>query len=392
MLLEKNRPLSPSQLECIYSLKDHDAAALPADRTTLAPRIYTDPQHFRLETECIFRREPLPVTVSALLPRPGMFVAQEAYGTPMLLTRGNDGEVRAFRNVCRHRGTLLCESNTPQRGGRVVCPYHAWTYGLEGQLIGVPRQETFKNFNKADHRLKELPCREAGGVIWIALQPGDADFSNATNAVTIDLDAIGLPGMHLYRRKIYPVAANWKLILDAFLENYHILRLHAESVAKYFVDSTNQYDVIGLHLRSTSGRANFSTSGASPNFEDIRRTTAFAYHLFPTAVFITSPTYASFMVVTPEAYNRSHVEVMMLTGEEPTTPEALDHYQRSFDLIERVFEKEDFHAAALGQKGLEADDGADPLVMGGLERGLRIYHDHIESRLAPHQRMTQSGS
>ena len=301
-------------------------------------------------------------------------------GVPLLLTRSKTGEVHAFRNVCRHRGTLLCEERVPRSGGRVVCPYHAWTYGLDGRLIGVPRQETFDKFDKAEFGLRELPCREAGGVIWVALRPGAADFSNATNDIVKDLDAIGLPKMHLYRRKIEPVDANWKLILDAFLENYHVQRLHANSVAKYFVDSANVYDPIGRHLRSTSGRSNFDRNEASPDFEKIRHATAFGYHLFPSAVLITSPTYVSFMVVAPVAPNRSHVEVNMLTSEEPKTPKALDHYQRSFDLVEQVFYKEDFHVAALVQKGIEAGD-CGPLVLGGLEQGIRIYHEHIASRL-----------
>ena len=270
MLSEKGYCLSPGQLEAIYNLQDPSKVSLPSARTTVDPKIYTDTARFQLEMDRIFHREPLPLTISGLLPDPGMYVAHEAYGVPLLLTRSKTGEVHAFRNVCRHRGTLLCEERVPRSGGRVVCPYHAWTYGLDGRLIGVPRQETFDKFDKAEFGLRELPCREAGGVIWVALRPGAADFSNATNDIVKDLDAIGLPKMHLYRRKIEPVDANWKLILDAFLENYHVQRLHANSVAKYFVDSANVYDPIGRHLRSTSGRSNFDRNEASPTCHGIR--------------------------------------------------------------------------------------------------------------------------
>lgn len=370
-------PLSSSQLDRLNSLPDHAEAKSPSAWATVNPEVYTSRERFQLEHDLIFQKEPLPVTVSGRLPRPGMFTACNAYGVPLLLTRDKDGHVRSFHNVCQHRGTLLCEKLDPTAGRRIVCPYHAWTYDLEGRLIGVPQQETFDGLNKDKLRLAELPCKEAGGVIWVALNPGKADFSNATNAITEDFDSIGVANMHLYRRKEYQVNANWKLVMDAFLEGYHVLRLHSDSVARFFVDTPAMADLIGPHLRLMQGRPNFDKRAVSQTFEEVRRNTTFSYNIFPSGVLITSPTYVNFMVIMPQAYNRTTVEYSMLTAEEPTNE---DLYRRSFDLMDKVFGDEDFRAATLCQKGLEAG-GVKELVLGGLEQSIRVFHNHIESRL-----------
>ena len=122
--LSAERALSASQRAGLENYPDHPEARIPTARTTISSAVYTDPARFDLEMQRIFRRDPVPIAPSALLPTPGMFVAHEAYGHPVLLTRGKDGQVRAFRNVCQHRGTLLCEDHSPKTGGRVVCPYH----------------------------------------------------------------------------------------------------------------------------------------------------------------------------------------------------------------------------------------------------------------------------
>ncbi len=372
--------LAPTGGQMALARQIADGAGRPNRGITHVPASrYTDPAWFAREKAALFDALPQVIAPSALLPEPNMAVPHDSTGRPLLITRDKAGEAHVFLNVCRHRGTKLVEGHEAVCANRLVCPYHAWTYMLDGKLIGMPRPETFPGLDKGEYRLKRLPTREAGGLIWFA-NSEDADFTEA-ETLGHDFDAFGMSGLHLFARQTHVVESNWKLIMDAFLESYHVTRLHANTIGPFFKDGITAADMIGGHQRSAVGRAAELADIDMGNWPALRSAVTFAYSLFPGAEVVVSPDYVNLMVMMPQSVDRTLVEDFMLIPEEPKTDKARDHWQRSWELLDGdVFGSEDFRAAALGQQGLSSG-AIGELTLGTLETGIRQFHDAIEAQL-----------
>ena len=341
--------------------------------------VYTDPTRFDAEQRALFGKLPLALAPSALLPVNGQAVAHDGYGVPLIISRDGDGRVHVMANICRHRGTRLIESEDVVQAKRIVCPYHAWTYGADGALLAVPRSDCFPGLEKDDRQLIRFPAVESGGLIWFA-RDSSADFATST-AIAADMDAFGLADLHLYRRKTHRVACNWKLVIDAFLESYHVQRLHAATIASFFADGITAADFIGPHQRAVVGRADYLSEIDRDDWAALRRAVTYTYFLFPSAVLVVSPDYVNLLVVMPQSTSSCLVEDFMLIPEQSATPEAEAHWQKSWDLLDGgTFASEDFRAAELCQRGL--DSGlVEQITLGTLEEGIAAFHERVEQGL-----------
>jgi phenylpropionate dioxygenase-like ring-hydroxylating dioxygenase large terminal subunit len=369
---------TPGQRALAEALARGDAA-LGEGIQTLPASVYIDPDRFEAEQRAIFDKLPHLLAPSALLPRNGEAVAHDGYGTPLILSRDAEGKAHVFANVCRHRGTRLIDSHEVAPAKRIVCPYHAWAYKPDGQLTGIPRADCFPDFDKSTHGLKEFPSIEAGGLIWWAKDDA-ADFGDAL-ALAPDLDAFGLGDLYLYRRRTHDVVANWKLFVDAFLESYHVQRLHANTIATFFTDGITAADTIGRHQRAVVGRESYLSEIDRDDWGQLRKAVTYTYQLFPASVIIVSPDYINLLVGMPQSTGRTLIEDFMLIPEAPPTNEAAAHWQRSWDLLDGgTFGAEDFGAAALCHRGL-ASGQIDEVILGKLEAGIADFHRKIEEAL-----------
>lgn len=349
---------------------------------TVPANVYLDSDRFLKEKERLFRRLPVPLVPSALLPTAGQSVTHDGYGVPLIVSRDREGVAHVFLNVCRHRGTRLVESSEPETGGAIVCPYHAWTYNLDGTLRGMPLAESFPGLKKDAYGLVGLPVHECGGLIWTVLDGSDANPRDYICDIADDLDAAGIGASYMYKRRTHDVASNWKLIMDAFSESYHVQRLHRSSIGPYFADAVTVSDRVGPHFRSAVGRAEFLRAAEFRTLDELRRVVTFSFNIFPGAVIVVSPDYVNVMLLYPQSVDQTLVEDFMLIPAAPESDEAEEHWARSFELLDGgVFGGEDFRAAALGQQGL-ATGAIDELTLGTAERGVYEFHAEIERYMA----------
>jgi phenylpropionate dioxygenase-like ring-hydroxylating dioxygenase large terminal subunit len=302
-------------------------AALGKEIIELDAAVYSDPQRFEAEQRRVFDKVPLVVAPSALLPEYRQAVAHDGYGVPLLVTRDGEGTAHVLANVCRHRGTRLVESHDVVAAKGIACPYHAWTYGPDGALKGVPRADCFPGLDRSEKHLLRFPAVESGGLIWFARDEA-ADFGSS-RALGPDFDAFGLGALHLYRRHTHAVEANWKLIVDAFLESYHVQRLHAGTIADFFADGITAADQVGPHQRAVVGRADYLSAIDRDDWNQLRHAVTYTYFLFPSAILIVSPDYVNLLVVMPQSVGSSLVEDFMLIPEPPRTAEAEEHWRKS---------------------------------------------------------------
>jgi phenylpropionate dioxygenase-like ring-hydroxylating dioxygenase large terminal subunit len=374
--------LSASQIDAIRRLPPIGQTPVRTDEARRPVGMFIDPAHHALEQREVFRRVPVPVALSAQLPQPQMFLALDVHGVPVLLSRNAQGQAQSFLNACQHKGSKLVERSDAFKGGRVSCPYHAWTYSTDGALVGVPRKEVFPTLRTEERGLARLHCKEAGGFIWVLLDPdAEPDFGLVNDELVADLDALRMGSQHVYGHKTFELAANWKLVIEPFLEPYHIQRLHATTVAAMFADVPNITDRLGDHLRQVSGKANFEPSMLDGMAgENIHKTITHAYVLFPSTVIITSPYYISVMFIEPRGPAHSTVRYFNLTREAPDNDKAHELFRRSYEMILNVFGNEDFRAACLSQIGL-ASGALKDVVYGGLETPIPMFYETLDQHL-----------
>ena len=208
---------------------------------------YRDPAIWAREMQSIFLEVPLLVALSCDLPAPGDYRTFVIVGRPLLIVRGDDGRVRTFLNVCRHRGARVALAASGN-ARRFTCPYHAWSYDLAGRLDAVTGREIFGDIAAAG--LTELPTEERHGAVFAALKPHVAlDLDAWLGGIGESLAALNLTALHPHRATSTLETPNWKLAADGYLDGYHIGYLHRDSIGVKSITNRNTYDLCGPHVR-----------------------------------------------------------------------------------------------------------------------------------------------
>ena len=347
---------------------------------------YTDPAELAREQVALFRRQPIILAHVSELTKPRDFVTQDVGGVPLVILRDDEGEIRVFVNACRHRGTRLLEEAEGSCKRTLTCRYHAWTYGLDGSLIRVPHEEVFEGLERSTLGLRSVPHQVWHGFVWAVVdgERGAAPDMAASLGPVLDddFDAFELATHHVARKLTTVKNANWKLVMDAFAEGYHLKSLHRQSLARFFLE-TSILDDCAPHVRQVGARKTLlEVAGESEETWDLRRDTTVFYNVFPNSVLVFHPLWVSQMSLFPVGVDHVRVVHRMLAPCEPSDEAARARLEKSFEHIHsQVFEKEDLSIAESIQSTL-ASGSNDHVLLGGLEEGMRLFHQARDRALA----------
>ena len=353
-------------------------AATGAERTAYVRRSrYVSPERFALERVRIFGATPQLVAHESELADPGACMTVDVAGVSLLVVRGPDGEVRAFRNACRHRSTELVPEDAPCRKKAFVCRYHGWTYDLTGKRIHVPHVTSFAGLDADRDALVPAHARVRNGFVWASLAP--FDLAAHLGGLDGELATVNFGAARVHARSTREVRGNWKLVVDAFLDGYHIRHLHRDTVYRFFFDAQSEAEPVGRHIRAATARRTLAE--VDEEFLEnapIRELVTPSYSIFPNAILVLHPDYTSVMRLEPLAADRTRfVHTMLVEGD--VTPERKAHFDKSFALIdEGVFASEDLAVVESIQRGMQST-ADDLMLFGELEVAAKWFHDAVDS-------------
>jgi phenylpropionate dioxygenase-like ring-hydroxylating dioxygenase large terminal subunit len=283
---------------------------------TLAGRYYTSAEVLADEGERLFARNWICVGRGEHIAAPGEYMLATIAGESILIVRDRAGVVRAFYNVCRHRGTRLCAAERGRLGETIQCPYHAWTYRLDGRLTGAPHMAGTPGFDMSDYPLHPVALAGWEGFLFVNLSPAPQPFEKVFAPVAGRFARYNLPVLRTVRRIEYDVKANWKLVMQNYSECLHCPTIHPELSTKLPYTSGANDLVEGaflggyMQIKAPNESATMSGRSCAIPLGDLAgddRARAYYYTLFPTMMLSLHPDYAVFYTVWPVSATASRV-------------------------------------------------------------------------------------
>jgi phenylpropionate dioxygenase-like ring-hydroxylating dioxygenase large terminal subunit len=364
-----------------------------AHTTTLAPEpyrqradVYTDRPRLDAEIFALFRGRPLVVGLSADLAETGDCVATEAAGVPLLLVRGEDSIVRAFLNICRHRGGRVFTGRG--RPGRALkCPYHSWAYDLDGDLLGQPlARNAFEGLDRSELGLIAVPAAERFGLILARVgdDPDPIDVDAELAGLGPELAEYSFDNWRFFDQRSGIFDANWKLVHDTFLESYHVFSLHRDTLAPDVLSTPFVGENFGPHTRGVVMRKEVTSLLERPEAEwELKPFGSIVYLLFPSAILnLPMSGHAELWEIYPEPDDphRSRASVRFYIPADRASEASREFWEANVRFTERVVFGEDFGQQQDIHRSLRS--GLMPeVIYGRNEPALIHHHEQVRNAL-----------
>jgi Rieske 2Fe-2S family protein len=353
---------------------------------TLPGRYYYDPEIFAQEQERIFSRVWMCVGRADAIPAAGSyFLANVGYENVIVL-RDRQGTLRAFLNVCRHRAARVCLEETSQLKGTMQCRYHAWTYSLDGTLVGAPNMKDDPGFDASTRGLAPVALQEWEGLIWLNLSDDPSPLSDQLGVFYTRYARYHVGALRAWRRIVYDVKANWKLVVENFQECCHCAIAHPElsaQVPSFKAGYVSGYSGGGARFGEDIESLTTTGKTARPSFRDITEEDRHTYYgttLKPNLFLSLHPDYALTHIMTPLAPDRTLIvcdwlfdpQVMAQPGFDGT--DGVDFW----DLVNR----QDWEICEITQLGVRSKIYRDGGIFAPLEQHIRQFNDWVLEKLA----------
>jgi Rieske 2Fe-2S family protein len=293
------------------------SASFKQGARTMPGEYYTSPEVFAREQEQIFARSWICVGRSSRFDQPGSYFVKVVAGESLIFLRDRGGILRAFFNVCRHRGTRLCAEESGQISETIQCQYHAWTYATDGRLIGAPHMGEVSGFNKADYPLHQAALAEWEGFLFVNIAREPVSFELSHAPLLGRFARFGLPGLKVGHRVSYDVPANWKLIFQNYNECLHCPVIHPELSARMPYQSgandLTEGPFLGGYMVISEPAVSVTMSGGAvgvpiADLSDDDRRRAFYYSFQPNMLLSIQPDYVNYYTLWPVSATQTIVE------------------------------------------------------------------------------------
>ncbi len=375
----------------IFELAENDTTQMLDEVMSNPASNYTDPDKLAQEINILFREFPIVIAHGSELADSGDYLTHDDTGVPILAVRTGEGEVKAYLNVCRHRGARI-EDLPCGNSRRFTCPYHAWTYDLDGALRGMPQPVGFDSVDFSERGLVELPAFERFGLIWVVPSPQDPQET----AIDIDawlapmaehLGGLDLADHVVFEKWALPRDMSWRLALEGFQESYHFCSAHRHTACSNYLDNQSVWIDCEPHMRHAVPLPRTLEMQGTPEDEWEYRTNFMTQnYLFPANFVQTMTDHVYVHTIIPTGPGTCAFHCMMLVHksvapESAENPEKAERYWRAnYDVVRSVF-NEDFVIGEGIQKGFAAGAN-DDVIFGRYEVGLHFGQKAIDAALA----------
>jgi Rieske 2Fe-2S family protein len=364
----------------------------PSLISTLPGHFYTDPAIFELEQAKIFEARWFAVARSSEVSTPGKFKTVDVGRESVILVRGRDRQLRAFFNVCRHRGAKLCVEESGEAKRNLQCPYHAWTYGLDGKLVAAPNLTKMQDIDRTEYGLVNVHLREWLGYAWVCLADEPPSFEDTVIGAATqrlgDAEAInswGIDELQVGRRITYDVKANWKLIIENFMECYHCATIHPEltEVLPEFADGYAAQYYVGHGAAFAEDVKGFTVDGSEgldviPGVGEDHDRKYYAITVNPQVFINLVPDHVIFHRMYPVSADRTIVECDWLYLSDVVDSDK--DVSRSVELFHRV-NQQDFDACERCQLTMSSKVYARGGVLVPSEHHIGAFHEWVTEQL-----------
>ena len=336
---------------------------------------YLSEERLKLEHERILRSNPTVFCPSAALPDVGSYVARRAAGVPLVAVRGHDGKVRAFRNACRHRGAEIAAQGTGCTRA-FVCPYHGWSYRLDGKLQSVPHKDGFPDVNANTHSLSEVEAQEFSGLIFIQQENQASVFDTCDGMASLIS-----PEQTIIRTKETVIEANWKAHLESFIEGYHIKSTHPESFFPFGYDNLNVIEHVGRNSRVTFPFQRIEKLRHIPKSNwDVKGRLTYVYHLYPNVIIAVLTHHTSIVILEPQGPATTKMITYAMTNS-GSNPNAFEDAERDLEFVGDTGAKEDQAIVQSIQRGLNSKAN-EFLTFGHYEPAIQHFHRNLAAQIS----------